>query len=510
MLRPNAGSFLPLLLLFGFAFNFKPSEPYLTPFLLQYKGLTPEQLIGIVFPAGSYAEFFSLLAFALLAFTRCRASPGKLLRSVLFVGAFARLADRALLIFASGLSAICASEVLYGVSTAAEVVYFASAYYMAPVSAFSSVTALSRGATLAAHFSAAILGQALVAADVTIPSLFVLSFACVAVSVAVLAVVPFPPDVPAPSPDTWTVLAAEPSPDTWTVLAAEPSPDASHRRHSNFSDLVDSAPTSSASAYNSSASLPPFSPSAHCGPPSHAVSDVATAAALFRLIGWPFLSYCALSALHGIFLSNATLAIDLSAGNSDRVVQLSGAIWSAARGAGLAAAAVIATVTKSPDLAPLELLQPLDLTAVPLLSGLPARASRLVPFRTLLALASLACVAVATALAHAPNGGLLASAAFVAFYALSEGALCLASVNLAYFVSTTAAHAALPLPPYAAVFCVSAAGAATFQAAFSLGIQAGETASGAAATTATAVIFAFIGLGYLILMLCSHPKRYPS
>eukprot|EP00042_Codosiga_hollandica_P032645 m.210838 g.210838 ORF g.210838 m.210838 type:complete len:451 (-) comp53966_c0_seq5:38-1390(-) len=178
-----AANALPLVLLvcFGFFKEMKPSEPFLTPYLTDDKGITNDQLDDQVYPVWTYAYLVAL--FVVLVIT-----DYVHYRPIVILEALACLATRVLLIWGSSLFAFQVMQMTYGVNSAAEVAYYASVYRLVPKERFLRVTSLFRVAVLTGQTLAAILAQVLVsAAGVSYLDLNYISFSSVCVAVLLAA-----------------------------------------------------------------------------------------------------------------------------------------------------------------------------------------------------------------------------------------------------------------------------------------------------------------------------------
>ena len=95
---------VPLLCLFVFLLEFKPSEPHLTIFLQEKKGLPEDQVNNEVYPVSTYTYLCTLLVSCLL----CEFLG---YRCMIIAGALCRLCTRALLLFSTELLWLQLAEV---------------------------------------------------------------------------------------------------------------------------------------------------------------------------------------------------------------------------------------------------------------------------------------------------------------------------------------------------------------------------------------------------------------
>eukprot|EP00808_Paulinella_micropora_P007839 g11506.t1 len=121
LLFEDAG--LRQLCLVGFLVNCQPSEPYLTSYLLEVKGLTEVQLDNQVWPWDTYSAFLFLLPAGLLA-----ESLGY--KTVVLIGLLARQATRIILIWGQGVFWMASMQVTYAAATSALPIFYAYAFMM--------------------------------------------------------------------------------------------------------------------------------------------------------------------------------------------------------------------------------------------------------------------------------------------------------------------------------------------------------------------------------------------
>ncbi|GIQ81473.1 reduced folate carrier [Kipferlia bialata] len=204
------------LALAGFLFNFKPSEAFLTPYMINYKGISEDQLVNAIYPIWTYANAVLLVLFTWL----CAKGVGYI--ALLWVGMVARLSTRLILIFGYGMFWMGLSQVTFALTTASDAIYFAAIYYFVQEveeerearrtrhtqghtqgqghpqtgaqadadrgALFRSSTALSRVSSLSAHLLSAIIGQVLISVyDYELPLLFDMSLVSVSLAVIPMA-----------------------------------------------------------------------------------------------------------------------------------------------------------------------------------------------------------------------------------------------------------------------------------------------------------------------------------
>lgn len=149
-----------ILCCYGFFKEFKPSEPFLTPYLEDNstnssKNFTKAQVNGDIYPFWSYSYLISLL-FVFLLTDALRYKP------VIFVEAGAYLTTRFLLIWGTSVSAMQWMQVAYGVATATEIAYYSYIYVTVSVIHFKKVTSYVRAVRLFGQAMAGIIAQILI------------------------------------------------------------------------------------------------------------------------------------------------------------------------------------------------------------------------------------------------------------------------------------------------------------------------------------------------------------
>ena len=122
---PEGGWFAPVvrLAVIGFLVNTQPSEPFLTPFVETQRNVTHAQLVSVVYPFWTWSALILVLPCGLLA-------ERLGYRTLIFVGLLARQITRCCLIFGSGLLAMIAAQIAYGLATAVNTAVFFSYVYI--------------------------------------------------------------------------------------------------------------------------------------------------------------------------------------------------------------------------------------------------------------------------------------------------------------------------------------------------------------------------------------------
>ena len=114
---------LTALCLYGFFKELRPSEPYLTDYLIgpQYKNLTQEDVYNKVYPVWPYA-YFSLLIPVFLLTDFLKYKP------VIILEGLAYIVTWILLLWAPGVLAMQFMEIAYGIATSTEIAYLTYIY----------------------------------------------------------------------------------------------------------------------------------------------------------------------------------------------------------------------------------------------------------------------------------------------------------------------------------------------------------------------------------------------
>ncbi|XP_032833827.1 thiamine transporter 2-like isoform X2 [Petromyzon marinus] len=172
---------------YGFLYNMRPSEPFLTPYLVGPDvQLSTEDLTNKVLPVWTYSYLALLLpVFLLTDFLRYKA--------VIVLQGAALVVTWCLLLWARGVPAMQAMEFCYGVVTATEVAYYSYIYSVVATKHYQRVTGYCRSATLAGYTLASVLGQVLVSvAGTSYRSLNIISLASVSLAFVASFLLPSP------------------------------------------------------------------------------------------------------------------------------------------------------------------------------------------------------------------------------------------------------------------------------------------------------------------------------
>lgn len=166
-----------LLCVSGFFFNLRPSEPFLTAFLMgPDKNLTESQVVNQIFPVWTYS-YLALLFPVFLATDYLCYKP------VLILQTSGLVVTYVMLLKANSVWAMQLMEFLFGLATASEVAYFSYIYSVVDPTHYQRVTGYCRSVTLFGSAVGSLLGQLLFSlANVQLYYLVVITMASAAVA----------------------------------------------------------------------------------------------------------------------------------------------------------------------------------------------------------------------------------------------------------------------------------------------------------------------------------------
>ncbi|XP_067849010.1 thiamine transporter 1-like isoform X2 [Heptranchias perlo] len=175
-----------LLCVYGFFSNVRPSEPFLTPYLLGPDKNLTEQQVNEIFPVWTYS-YLVLLFPVFLATDYLRYKP------VIILQGASLIVTWFLLLYAQGLLAMQFLECFYGMVTASEVAYYSYIYTVVDFNMYQKVTGYCRCATLVGYTVGSVTGQILVSfTEVSLFHLNVISLICVTVAFITSLFLPMP------------------------------------------------------------------------------------------------------------------------------------------------------------------------------------------------------------------------------------------------------------------------------------------------------------------------------
>lgn len=145
-----------LLCFFGFLKEIRPSEPFVTDFMiLPWRNITIEEVNRYVYPIGTYS-YAAQLIIVFLVTDYLRYKP------LIILSGVAGIALWSMLLWTKSLRHLQVVELLYGSYMATEVAYYTYIYAKVPKQHYLKTTSHTRAAILAGRFVASSLGQVLV------------------------------------------------------------------------------------------------------------------------------------------------------------------------------------------------------------------------------------------------------------------------------------------------------------------------------------------------------------
>ncbi|XP_020373895.1 thiamine transporter 2-like [Rhincodon typus] len=174
-----------LLCAFGFFSMMRPSEPFLTPYLVgPAKNLTAEQVTNEMFPVWTYSYLVILFpVFVVTDYLRYK--------PIIVVQGLSYVITWLMLLFAQGILAMQFLEFFFGTASATEVAYYSYIYSVVSAEHYQKVTSYCRSVTLVAYTLGSILGQVLVSVW-NVPYFYLNVIALISVSLAFLSSIPLP------------------------------------------------------------------------------------------------------------------------------------------------------------------------------------------------------------------------------------------------------------------------------------------------------------------------------
>ncbi|ELU00256.1 hypothetical protein CAPTEDRAFT_184223 [Capitella teleta] len=173
------------LCLFGFFKEVRPSENFLTEYLIgPHQNLTLHEVNSAVYPVWTY----SYLAFLVPVFLLTDLLKYK---PVIILEGLAYICTWSLLLWAKGLLAMQMMQLAYGIATATEIAYYSYIYSVVDEEHFQVVTSLTRGCALVGRFVSGALGQLLISYRVLdFYSLNYVSMGCVSAALVLSILLP--------------------------------------------------------------------------------------------------------------------------------------------------------------------------------------------------------------------------------------------------------------------------------------------------------------------------------
>lgn len=144
---------------FGFLKETRPSEPFITDFIVDFKNITVEQVNQDIFPVGTYSYLAQLVVIFLVT-DLLRYKP-----LIILLGA-AGVVIWSMLLWTSSVLSLQTVEALYGTYCATEIAYYSYIYAKTDKKHYQAVTSHTRAAILIGRFVAALSAQILVDFDI--------------------------------------------------------------------------------------------------------------------------------------------------------------------------------------------------------------------------------------------------------------------------------------------------------------------------------------------------------
>ncbi|KAF3706413.1 Thiamine transporter 1 [Channa argus] len=176
-----------LLCVYGFFSSLRPSEPFLTAYLMgPDKNLTEAQVVNEIYPVWTYS-YLVLLSPIFLATDYLRYKP------VLIIQATSMVVTYVMLLKAQGILAMQLLEFFFGLATASEVAYYSYIYSVVDPAHYQRVTSYCRSITLFGSATGSLIGQLLLSeAKVQLLNLVIITLASAAVAFVAPWFLPMP------------------------------------------------------------------------------------------------------------------------------------------------------------------------------------------------------------------------------------------------------------------------------------------------------------------------------
>ncbi|XP_034533651.1 thiamine transporter 1 isoform X2 [Notolabrus celidotus] len=176
-----------LLCVYGFFSNLRPSEPFLTAYLMgPDKNLTETQVVNEIFPIWTYSYLALLFPIFLATDYLCY-------KPVLVLQATSLVVTYAMLLKVQGMLAMQLLEFFFGLATASEIAYYSYIYSVVEPSHYQRVTGYCRSVTLFGSAAGSLTGQLLLsAAKVQLLHLVIITLASAAVAFVAPWFLPMP------------------------------------------------------------------------------------------------------------------------------------------------------------------------------------------------------------------------------------------------------------------------------------------------------------------------------
>lgn len=196
--------FTVMICCYGFFKEFKPSEAFLTPFLVDPKNFTKDTINSEIYPYWPYsylvAAFFVFLLTDFLLY-----------KPIILLEAFSYLATRLLLIWGSSVLSMQWMQIAYGVASASEVAFFAYIYLAVPDIRYKLVTSVIRAVRLLGQSGSSAVAQIVTSTGaLSLLQLNYISFASVSLACVFSLFIPNPISYPCEHNSTRGVISIVP------------------------------------------------------------------------------------------------------------------------------------------------------------------------------------------------------------------------------------------------------------------------------------------------------------
>ena len=179
--------FVPLLLLSSVAIHFRPSEPYLTPFLIEEADLGIDVVNEVVYPVYTYAYISLLIPVGLLTTITSY-------RILITIGFLFHLVTNTLIILSPlPTNYYIFIEISFALSqTIQNCIFYTYIYTVIQAKYYHILTSYLRSVTLLAYVCSAVLGQVMVSAGVKRRDLFIINLTSISLGIVMFVMMQVP------------------------------------------------------------------------------------------------------------------------------------------------------------------------------------------------------------------------------------------------------------------------------------------------------------------------------
>lgn len=144
-----------ILSIFGFLREAKPSYPFITDYLTNFKNVTLDEVLRDIYPVGTYSYMAqAVLVFLLTDFLRYK--------PLIVLSGLMGIVVWSLFLWGNSLRWLQLAEVFYGTYLATEVAYYTYMYAKVDRQHYDTVTAHNRSASFLGRFFGGVLGQVMI------------------------------------------------------------------------------------------------------------------------------------------------------------------------------------------------------------------------------------------------------------------------------------------------------------------------------------------------------------